>query len=227
MSFEVLFRRELPAGVCVAVSLPEGDGFPLPAGLHPGEAAFVHGSPAARRTTFIGGRLALRLALAGVGADPDSIGAILSTPRGAPAMPPGFVGSVSHKRELAVAIVARAEPTPRATVGIDLEIRRPLRADIAARVLTPDERAELADLTPDARAAEVLFRFAAKEAIYKALDHWVQRLVSFQEVAIATAPDGRREARLALTSPEGPFRVELHDASDDGRILVTAAIERL
>jgi hypothetical protein len=46
VSFEVLFRRELPAGVCVAVSLPEGDGFPLPAGLHPGEAAFVHGSPA-------------------------------------------------------------------------------------------------------------------------------------------------------------------------------------
>src|SRR5215510_3822888 len=130
MSFAVLFRRELPAGVCVAVSLPDGDGFALPAGLHPDEAAFVHGSPAARRATFVGGRLALRLALAELGADPKSVGAILSTPRGAPAMPSGFVGSVSHKRELAVAIVARAEPTPRTTVGIDLEIPRPLRADI-------------------------------------------------------------------------------------------------
>jgi phosphopantetheine--protein transferase-like protein len=142
-------------------------------------------------------------------------------------MPAGFVGSVSHKRELAVAIVARAEATPRRTVGIDLEIPRPLRGDIATRVLTPDERAELADRTPAARDAEVLFRFAAKEAIYKALDHWVQRLVSFQEVAIATAPDGRREARLSLAHAEGPFRVGLHDASADGLILVAAAVERL
>jgi enterobactin synthetase component D len=225
--FAVRFRRELPAGVCVAVSLPEGGDFVPPPALHPDEAAFVHSSPAARRATFIGGRVALRAALdeldAGVG---FAAPAILSTPRGAPVLPPGFVGSVSHKRELAVAIVARAEPTPRTTIGIDVEIPRPRRTDIAARVLTPAERAGLAALDPTARDAEVLFRFAAKEAIYKALDPWVQRLVSFQEVELATAADGGRRVRLDLRRGEGPFRVDLYDIGADlgDLVLVVASV---
>jgi enterobactin synthetase component D len=228
MSFPVRFRRQLPHGVCVAVSLPEGDRFAAPPALHPDEAAFVFASPAPRRASFIGGRVALRTAMTALGADaggavPPNL-PILSTPRGAPALPSGYVGSVSHKRELAVAIAARAEPTPRTTLGIDVEIPRPLRTDIATRVLTDDERAVLAGLDPAARDAEVLFRFAAKEAIYKALDPWVQRMVSFQEVEIVAAPGGRRHARLALPVGEGPFRVELYDASDEGLVLVVAAI---
>ena len=225
MSFAVRFRRELPAGVCVGVSLPTGGAFALPPGLHPDEAALVHASPAARRATFIGGRVAMRTAMAALGAGADEAARpILPTPRGAPALPPGFVASVSHKREIAVAIAARAEPTPRTTIGIDVEIPRSLRTDIAPRVLTPAERAEIAGLDPLARAAEVLFRFAAKEAIYKALDPWVRRLVSFQEVEIGTAPDGGRTARLALARDDGPFTVELHDASDDAFVLVVATV---
>lgn len=228
MSFPVRFRRELPHGVCVGVSLPEGDGIAPPPALHPDEAAFALASPALRRAGFIGGRVALRTAMAALSADAGDAASlafpILSTPRGAPALPSGYVGSVSHKRELAVAIVARAAPTPRTTLGIDVEISRPLRTDIATRVLTDDERAALAGLDPTARAAEVLFRFAAKEAIYKALDPWVQRMVSFKEAEIVAAPGGGWHARLALPVGEGPFRVELHDASDDGLVLVVAAI---
>ena len=230
MSFSVRFQRELPAGLCVAVSLPEGEGFAMPPALHPDEAAFVFASPAPRRASFIGGRVALRTAMTALGADAGRRGdappalPILSTPRGAPALPAGYVGSVSHKRELAVAIVARAEPTPRTTLGIDVEIPRPLRTDIATRVLTDDERAALAGLDPAARDAEVLFRFAAKEAIYKALDPWVQRLVSFQEVEIVTGGDGRRHAQLALARDDGSFDVELHDASDAGLVLVVATV---
>jgi len=225
MSFAVLFRRELSAGTCVGVSLPRGDAFAVPPGVHPDEAALVHASPAARRATFIGGRLAMRTALAALGAGADEAAwPILPTPRGAPAPPPGFVASVSHKREIAVAIAARAEPTPRTTVGIDVEIPRSLRIDIAPRVLTPGERAEIAGLDPPARDAEVLLRFAAKEAIYKALDPWVRRLVSFQEVEIAAAAGRRRAVRLALARAEGPFTVELHDASDAEFVLVVATV---
>jgi enterobactin synthetase component D len=225
MSFAVRFRRALPAGTCVGVSLPEGDMFALPPGVHPDEAALVHASVAARRATFIGGRIATRAALAALGASADEVARpILSTPRGAPALPPGFVASISHKRAIAVAIAARAEPTPRTTIGIDVEIPRSLRTDIAARVLTAVERTEIAGLDPGARDAEVLFRFAAKEAIYKALDPWVRRLVSFQEAEIGTAPDGGRTARLALARDDGPFTVELHDASDDAFILVVATV---
>ncbi|HMF40133.1 MAG TPA: 4'-phosphopantetheinyl transferase superfamily protein [Polyangia bacterium] len=227
MSFEVKFEHVLPAGTCVAVSLPAGEDFAPPSVLHPDEAAFVHSSPAARRATFIGGRVALRAAMAALGGGAaDAATPILSTPRGAPAMPTGFVGSISHKRELAVAIAARAAPTPLATIGIDVEIARPPRTDIAPRVLTAAERAALAGLDDRARDAAVLFRFAAKEAIYKALDPWVQRLVSFQEVEIVTGADGGWAARLSLSRGEGPFNVALHDASRDGLVLVTAAIER-
>jgi enterobactin synthetase component D len=225
MAFAVMFQRQLPAGLCVGVSLPQETDFATPPGLHPDEAAFLQASPAARRATFVGGRVALRAALAALGAAADeAVGPILPTPRGAPAVPPGFVASISHKRTIAVAIAARAEPTPRTTVGIDIEIRRSLRTDIAPRVLTPAERAELAGLDQAARDAEVLVRFAAKEAIYKALDPWVRRLVSFQEVEIGTAPGGRRTARLALARDDGAFAVELHDASDDDFVLVVASV---
>ncbi len=196
MSFAVRFRRALPAGTCVGVSLPQTDVFALPPGVHPDEAALVHASTAARRATFIGGRVATRTALAALGARADEAARpILSTPRGAPALPPGFVASISHKRDIAVAIAARAEPTPRTTIGIDVEIPRSLRADIAPRVLTPAERTEIAGLDPRAREAE-----------------------------IGTAPDGGRTARLALARDDGPFTVELHDASDDGFILVVATV---
>ena len=183
MSFAVRFRRELTAGVCVGVSLPAGADFALPSGLHPDEAAFVHASPAARRATFIGGRVALRTALAALDADAGSGAApILSTPRGAPALPAGFVGSVSQQ--------ARARRRDRGARGGDAaHDARDRRRDPRARYArTSRTRADACGaravdtLDPAARDAEVLFRFAAKEAIYKALDPWVQRLVSFQEV---------------------------------------------
>jgi len=220
-----MFEHVLPAGTCVAVSLPAGDDFAPPAALHPDEAAFVHASPAARRATFMGGRVAMRAALVAQGADAAETGVpILSTPRGAPAMPPGFVGSISHKRELAVAIVARAAPTPLATIGIDVEVARPLRSDIAPRVLTPAERAALAGLDGAARDAAILFRFAAKEAIYKALDPRVQRLVSFQEAEIVTDPRGGFGAHLSLARGEGPFSVHLHEVRAHGLVIVVAVV---
>jgi 4'-phosphopantetheinyl transferase EntD len=225
MAFALRFQREWASGVCVAVSLPEApEAAPLPPELHPDEAAYAQTLAPARRATFVGGRVALRAALAALGA--RDVGAILSTPRGAPALPAGFVGSLSHKDEVALAIAARADDPPRATVGIDVEVPRPFRADISDRVLTPAERSVVAALDPAARAAELMFRFAAKEAIYKALDPWVRRFVAFHEVEIATTADGGRVATLALARGEGPFAVTLRDASADGLVIAEAWIAR-
>jgi enterobactin synthetase component D len=227
VAFERRFLLELPFGICAGVSLPDGD-FPLPAALHPGEETLALTLPAARRVSWVGGRVALRAALAAAGIDaPD---AILATPRGAPLLPPGAVGSVSHKRSVAVALAALAA-TPTVTVGIDVEEIRTLRTDIAKRVLTSDEHATLAALSADgpARDAAVLLRFSAKEAIYKALDPWVQRFVAFEEAIVERASDGVLSARLALVRGEGPFSVELHDArgaGDDGLVLVAARVSR-
>jgi 4'-phosphopantetheinyl transferase EntD len=224
VAFEPRFVLDLPLGICVGVSLPAGE-FALPAALHPDEEAFAGTLPEARRAGWVGGRVALRAALDRAQIEaPDPI---LATPRGAPLLPPGAIGSVSHKRVIAVALAARAT-TPAATLGIDVEEIRPLRADIAARVLTPEERAALPADGP-ARDAAVLLRFSAKEAIYKALDPWVRRFVGFEEATVALAPGGGLAARLALPGNEGPFSVELHDArggGDPDLILTVARIER-
>jgi phosphopantetheine--protein transferase-like protein len=224
LAFEPRFERALRFGVCVGVSLPPGDEFPLPAALHDEEAAFARGLPPARRAGWVGGRVALRAALAALGRLPT--GALMATPRGAPALPVGVAGSISHKRELAVALAAEARAPSAQTLGIDVEIPHRLRQDISGHVLTPDERAALGGLDAAEREAEVLWRFAAKEATYKALDPWVQRMVSFQEVAIVRDTAGLPEARLALKGGEGPFSVELEDASDGGLVLVAARVAR-
>ena len=223
MAFERRFLLDLPFGRCVGVSLPEDGAFELPAGLHPVETAFARALPEARRVGWVGGRVALRAALAAVGLEASE--PMLSTPRGAPLLPPGAVGSVSHKRTIAVALCAR-EAAPRATIGIDVEDLRPLRTDIAPRVLTSDELAVIPPSGP-ARDAAVLLRFSAKEAIYKALDPWVHRFVGFDEAIVARAEDGALTAQLGLTRGEGPFSVELHDArltAEAGLVLVAARV---
>ena len=227
MAFERRFLRALPFGTCVGVALPEG-AFELPEGLHPEEAAFARALPEARRAGWVGGRVALRAALAAIGVDAPE--PILATARGAPRLPPEAVGSVSHKRTIAVALAARAS-APRATVGIDVEELRLLRADIARRVLTADELADLPAPGP-AREAAVLLHFSAKEAIYKALDPWVQRFVAFDEAMLGRAPGGTLEARLALARGEGPFSVEVlaissQDLGVDDLIVVAARIGRV
>ncbi len=222
MGFERRFVRERGFGTVVAVSLPEGDDFELPEALVADETAFAYRLAPARRRTWAGGRLALRAALAAQGCDARP--AILATARGAPAVPEGFSGSISHKAVVAVALAMRLEPGARATVGIDVEIPRPLRHDIGRHVLTPAEQAALASLPADARDPELLRRFSAKEAIYKALDPWVGRFVSFREVDLITDAGGRLEARLALSRGEGPFTVELDDASDAELVLIAARV---
>jgi len=223
VAFERQFVRQFPFGTCVGISLPaidgEADAFDLPPVLHPEEAAFARGLSPVRRAGWVGGRVALRAALAALGV--EAVAPIRATVRGAPVLPPGVVGSVSHKSDLAVALAARAT-VPAATLGIDVEVVRSFKHDIARHVLTADERAALPPEGP-ARDAEVLRLFSAKEAIYKALDPWVQRFVSFQEATVVRGPAGAGlVARLALAVNEGPFAVELHDASDADIILVAA-----
>jgi phosphopantetheine--protein transferase-like protein len=222
VAFEYQFARELPFGTCVGISLPaidsDADAFDLPQVLHADEAAFARALSPARRAGWVGGRVALRAALVALGVEVAA--PILATARGAPLLPPGVVGSVSHKSDLAVALAARTTIAA-ATLGIDVEGVRSFKYDIARHVLTADERAALPPDGP-ARDAEVLRLFSAKEAIYKALDPWVQRFVSFQEATVTRAPNGGLRARLALAQREGPFAVELHDASDAAVILIAA-----
>lgn len=135
------------------------------------EQALAHAKrlPTTRRD-FVAGRTALHLALE------DFTTAIAPSPRGGPAMPAGFTGSVSHKQGTAIAIVA---PAGLGWIGVDLEHAAPSKQDIARRILTAAERTAL---PADPRA--VTLRFAIKEAIYKAVDPIVERYVGFTEVEL-------------------------------------------
>jgi len=100
----------------------------------------------------------------------------------------------------------------------------PLRIDIARKVLTDDERAELDTLSEPERMAEVRLRFSAKEAIYKALDPFVRRYVGFHEVSVRPLPDGTSQVRAHLPPTEGPFDVEVRWLRRDGLVLTTARV---
>jgi len=188
--------------------------------LLPEERAHAQGFEASRRATWVGGRVALRAALGELGV---TAAAILTTPRGAPVLPAGVAASVAHKRSIAVALAAPAPDD--VTLGIDVELERAPRFDISARVLSEAERRGLGldALAPAERTRAILTAFAAKEAIYKALDPWLRRYVSFLEVELAP---GARTARFAPRAGEPSFDIELHAEPLPGHVLMTARVQR-
>jgi 4'-phosphopantetheinyl transferase EntD len=143
---------ELNAG-CRVIAV--GDEFALtPAELRPISRSIV----SVRRASGAA-RIVARKLLAQLDAPPP-----IELPRstsGAPRWPPGFVGSLAHDDEFAVAVVARSRSVR--SVGIDIEPVLPLPEDLLQIVTTPHEREQL---DKDLVSARLLF--CIKEAVYKA-----------------------------------------------------------
>lgn len=72
---------------------------------------------------FLGGRLAIRRALAGTEAASVPPLAILHNQEGAPVLPEGLAASISHKRHMAVALV---QPGCEGNIGMVVPFFRPL-----------------------------------------------------------------------------------------------------
>lgn len=218
----VLFDLALEHGRCVGLSIgAEGVDARLAARLHADEAALAATWSEARRRSWTAGRAALRVALDREGLDAPPV---LTNERGAPVLPPGISASVSHKEIVAVALAMRGDT---ARVGVDVELDEPGRIDVARKVLTTGEQAEVARLEGDARGREVRLRFSAKEAVYKALDPFVRRYVGFHEVTVRPRADGTAEVHLQLAHegpPEGPFDVEVRWLRRDGLVVTTARV---
>lgn len=195
-------RLETPHGRCLIVELDEE--VPL---VGEEEALASRLSPV-RRREFVAGRTALRSLLG----EPVPI---VADDRGAPVLPTGWVGSISHKGPRAAAIVA---PGDTGFVGIDLEVAAPPRQPIERRILTPREQAV-------ARGREVTLRFAIKEAIYKAVDPIVRRYVGFTEVELELSPDGGCTVHV-IDASRLPVVVEAWWQERDGHWLATARARR-
>ncbi len=164
-----------------------------------------------RRREMVAGRAALHTTLAAL-APALADAPILADDRGAPMLPAGWSGSVSHKGTRAAALVT---PAGEARVGIDLEHARPPRQDIASRILTARELAALTD-----RGLGATLRFSIKEAIYKAVDPFVRRYVAFTEVELDVTEG------IAHVTSELPFAIETTWREHAGFWLATARAQR-
>jgi 4'-phosphopantetheinyl transferase EntD len=224
---DVAFDLQLDHGRCVGVRIPGSDAALdglIASHLAPGEQARAAGLPRPRRRTWAGGRAAMHEALARLGHPRADVG---TDDRGAPVLPSGILGSITHKEALAAALVTDATAGGRdARVGVDLELDVVRSQDIASRVLTAGELEAIAPLDATERAREVLLRFSAKEAVYKALDPYVRRYVGFLEVEVSPREDGTAVVRPLLPDGEGPFAFEVRWRRFDGIVLTTARVER-
>lgn len=222
MSFSHTFHHAAPHGVLTAISIPDTHD-PVPdrilKQLHPLERDFAKGLNGYRQGQFVGGRLALRGACEQLQL---KVPAILVDDRGAPILPEGFTGSISHKRNIAVGMVACSKE---GTLGVDIEDYGPPRPAIAPAVLSPKELEEIEGLEDEARWMSILQRFSLKEAIYKALDPYVRRYVGFHEVMLQLDTNGNAHVELLLKHQEGPFQVSAKYAWISGRLLCSARIK--
>ena len=140
-----------------------------------------------RRAEYTSGRRVARRALGLLGIADHPVTSRIRVP----AWPPGVVGSITHSRTHALAIVGRTNRVR--GIGVDLERERRVDARIAARVLVPGERANLAE--QDWRT----MLFAAKEAVYKAVNPLVGEYLEFTDVEIIASANGTY--RAAMTRP--------------------------
>lgn len=148
--------------------------------LHPIEAACL--SPRAtskRRSEFIMGRAAAHAALVKLGKSASGIGKNRS---GAPIWPPDIVGSITHKNDAALAIVA---PTQRCRgVGVDIESADdPIKLDISRRICHPEEIPWVVkDHTLSTLRLKLIF--SAKESLFKTLNTFNGGVFSFTDIRL-------------------------------------------
>ncbi len=207
----VIDRFETAHGICTIVELTDDRVATALAALPEAEQALAHGMSSSRRRELVAGRAALHATLAEL-APELATHAILADDRGAPVLPAGWYGSVSHKGTRAVALIA---PAGEARVGVDLERAAPPRQDIARWILTRREQDTLDD-----RGRGATLRFSIKEAIYKAIDPFVRRYVAFTEVELDVAEG------VAHVSSELPFAIDTTWREHAGFWLATARAVR-
>jgi 4'-phosphopantetheinyl transferase EntD len=151
-----------------------------------------------RKAEFLTGRTYARRALRLLGAESGPLPANADR---SPRWPEGFVGCISHTRD--VCAVIAAERGRYRSLGLDVESADRITGNIAAKVLVPEERAVL---DASAREGDALAGrermaaiFCAKEAFYKLQFPLTRAWLGFQDVEVDLAEGGR----FALTLRKG------------------------
>lgn len=165
--------------------------------LLPEEAPYAAPAVPRRRQELAVGRHLARLALAAVGARP---GPLLRREDRSVVWPEGFVGTISHTKDVVVAAAAPADRMP--TLGLDVEKSR-VSTNLVPRILRDDERAGLEALDEAALRQHATRVFSAKEAFYKAQYPRTETYLGFHDVTLDLGADGR--ARCRVVRPGSPL----------------------
>jgi len=179
--YEILGRGATSFGIFFCVSLPSENGA-IPdkiwKKLHHKEQALARKLKGLKKISFVGGRLAAKHSLQSIQKEHLPVE---TDPFGAPTLPTPLSVSISHKRDIAIALLSRQEHV---TVGIDIENLQPERLSIASRILTEREQIFLNSLPPERQWGFLLINFSTKEAIFKALAPRLKRHIAFTEAEV-------------------------------------------
>ena len=211
------FRLLLPDGVAVSAGCIAGSSPTLDESERTATARM---SPQ-RLREFTQGRAQARAALGmlGVPSGPLPIG----TDR-APVWPPGYVGSISHAGDIAVAVAASREQI--AAVGVDLEPVVPLEPELLQRVCRPEELVRLLTVPTPALQAKLIF--SAKESVYKCIAPVLGLFFEFADLEIVFSATGGSFHAVGHGPAQGQVSAETVEGgwSEAGGYLLTGAWQR-
>jgi len=250
--YNILFAFELPQGICIGVSLCESDNVDdlweakYADILHPDEISFLvtqnqniaqgKNSLTTNQISFLVGRIAMRTAIHHLEQKKDDSSLRMSTTKinklppilkekdtGRPLVPNDFIGSISHKDDIGVALISTKSDDDM-MIGVDIEKTyksSKRKTNIAKRVLTPNEIQYISDsllnsegsnddtaTTIEAQESDqVLLRFSFKESLYKAIHPFVKRYVGFREAEITPYSNGTAVVKYFLKDDEKGTRI--------------------
>ena len=212
--FEVPYLEEQARGVApllfsegcrFCLEAPTADGPPFGA-----EAELMAKAAEPVLRLFAAGRRAAHRAL--VSLDLDD-GPILRAEDRRPLWPKAAVGSITHTHGLAAAVAARSEHI--AALGLDVELlSRQLNPDLASKVCSPRERADLD--RQSAPGSPLLRLLSAKEAIFKCCYPIAGVYLGFLDAECRLIPSGYEVELLKPIGCNIPVAFEL-------RVLQTVA----
>lgn len=151
------------------------------------------------RRHFLLGRLAARECLRLLGHENFPLLRVPNERR--PLWPSGIIGSIAHTSGQAVCAAGRAADF--AAIGVDLETSGRVRLEAAPKLLTPSEFARLEN-APN-QLALLTSIFAAKEALFKALNPLTGAFFGFQDAEINWDQDLRAGKAVLLRDLSDKF----------------------
>jgi 4'-phosphopantetheinyl transferase EntD len=214
--YPLAFDLEERFGRCVGVRLAGAQSAEpevLSQLLHPQEAVLCSGMKGARRVEWIGGRVASRLARTGM---PCAQCPTLTDENGAPEVAADVSVSISHTKDLAVALVSAGR---NARVGVDVESLDAQRLEeelLSEKIMSAAEQQGRAS----GLAISPVQRLSIKEAVFKAVCALTGTRTALRDISIWRAPDG--EARFQVTLSASGIGAEAISVPIEGHVLSLA-----